>query len=246
MKTRTVVGRIIVAHAASLMFAAQADAAYVYVDTFTSPTQNVSLVSGPGSTFEYTNSTVAVGGEREILLSVTNAGSFTFARVAQTLPDGLAYETTGDSLGYVRAIYDGTDGSSNINFTGLGNFDLTGGGPNDRFQIRGGADNPGGEFIVTIYSSESDYSRQTLSIPGGTGTAGTFTNFFFAFADMTDFGAGADFKKVNAIVLEMNGLAQAGIEIGLNLFVAIPEPIAWWPLTGLAAVVLLRRRLARK
>ncbi|MCC6354922.1 MAG: hypothetical protein IT577_13620 [Verrucomicrobiae bacterium] len=227
-----------------------ATATYIYIDTFSSPTQSLSTGVGGAATnvFDYTNSTVAVGNERELLLVRTNetTGVPMTSIVASSLSNGITYATPANGLGYVRAIYDGVDASSNLNFSGLASLDLTDGGNNDRFQIRGGADVSNGFFIVTVYSSASDYSQQVLPVPANTFLESAFTNFYFTFTGMTDFGNGANFEDVNAIVLELNGLSQPGIDFRLNLFVAIPEPSGWWPAAGLAAVVLLRRRLTRK
>ncbi len=231
--------------------ALNAPAAYVYVDTFTSPTQTVEVAGGgPATTFQYTNSTVAVGGEREVLLARTNSSSLITSFIASSLTNGITYASPATAYGFARLTYDGIDGTNgadSINFGGLASLDLTDGGNNDRFHVRGGADVAGGQFIITVYSSETDYSVQALAVPG-TGIADpvNFTNFFFTFAGMTDFGNGADFANVNAIVLELNGLSQAGVDLGVNLFVAIPEPTGWWIASALGAVALLRRRLIRK
>jgi len=234
----------------AVVVAIPSHAAYVYIDTFTS-NQTVTLSGGgPGFAFGFTNAAgVALGNEREILIVRTNSpigGDVVGQVMFGSLTNGVTYSANPGAFGNMAIIYDGSDGSINTNFAGLGSFDLTDNGLNDRFQIRGGADTANGSFTITVFSSAANYSRQTLSVPGGTGTQATFTNFFFAFADMVDFGSGADFADVNAIVFEMNGLGQAGIDMGINLFVAIPEPIAWWPLAGLAATVLFRRRLVRK
>ncbi len=218
-------------------------AGYLSIDAFTAPTQ-VLVTNGPSVLFDYTNSAGALGVERELLLAVTNDGFGLYAAVAELLVDGLEYDQNASGRGYVQAIYDGQDGSSNLNFSGLGDFDLTQSGANDQFQIRGGADIANGEIIVTVYSSASDYSRQVLSVPAGTDF--TYTNFYFSFVGMTDFGAGADFTQVNAIVLELNGLKASSVEMGIDLFLAIPEPFAVWPVAGMACVVLLGRRLRRR
>ncbi len=250
MSTRVVGISRFWAAAALGLAALDAPAAYVYVDTFTSPTQTVEVAfGGPASTFQYTNSTVAVGGEREVLLARTNTSTDLTSFIASSLSNGITYSSPASAYGFARLTYDGIDGTNgadSINFGGLASLDLTDGGNNDRFHVRGGADVAGGQFIITVYSSETDYSVQALAVPGTGTDPANFTNFFFTFAGMTDFGNGADFANVNAIVLELNGLSQAGVDLGVNLFVAIPEPTGWWIASALGALVLLRRRLARK
>lgn len=235
---------------AALLAAQPGRAAYVYVDTFTSPTQSLTVAfGGPGSDYSYTNSSVAVGGEREALLVRTNTSTDVTSFIASSLTNGITYGAPGSALGYARVIYDGVDGSNgaaSVNYAGLASLDLTDGGINDQFHIRGGAEINGGQFIITVYSTSNDYSVQTLAVPNVGTEAFQFTNFFFSFAGMTDFGSGADFTDVNAIILELNGLSQAGVDMGLNLFVAIPEPTGWWIASALGAIVMLRRRLTRK
>lgn len=230
--------------------ASQAPAAYVYIDTFTSPTQTLEVAAGgPGSDYDYTNSTVAVGGEREALLVRTNTSTDVTSFIASSISNGITYASPATAFGYAQLTYDGIDGTNgagSINYAGLGSLDLTDGGINDQFLVRGGADVAGGQFIITVYSSSNNYSVQTLAVPGVGNDPANFTNFFFSFVGMTDFGTGADFTDVNAIVLTLNGQNQQGIDMGLNLFVAIPEPIAWWPIAGFAGIAFLRRRLARK
>jgi hypothetical protein len=235
-----------------LLWGPSASATYIYIDTFTSPTQSLSTGAGGVATniFQYTNSTVALGGEREVLLVRTNTttGVPITSIVASSLSNGLTYATPANGLGYVRATYDGIDASTNLNFPGLGSFDLTDNGANTLFQIRAGADttHSNGLIIVTVYSSATDYSRQVLAAPPVGTLASQFTNLFFSFAGMDNFGAGADFTDVNAIVLELNGLADAGIDMGLNLFVAVPEPGVFWLLGSVPILLLLRRRIPRK
>lgn len=242
MNVRSMIRQLVCAPVCLFAMGVPCHAGYLEIDAFTVPTQVV-LTNGPSVLFDYTNSAVALGGERELLLTVTNDGVGLYADVAQTLVSGLTYAQNASGRGYVQAIYDGQDGSSNLNFSGLGNFDLTQGG-NDQFQVRGGADLANGEIIVTVYSSASDYSRQAISVPPG--TDGAFTNFYFSFVGMADFGAGANFAQVNAIVLELNGLNASSIEMGVDLFLAIPEPFSLWPIAGMACVAVLGRRLRRR
>lgn len=215
-------------------------AGYIDIDTFYS-NQTVTLgAGGPGMAFGSTNAQgVALGDERDILVTRTNTDGANIAQVGALLGTNvLVFNENNFAYGSVAVVYDGIDGSSETNFSGLGSFDLTEGGLNDQFWIRGGADIAGGFFTLSVFSSSNDYSTLTWAVPGSLGN-----DFFIPFSGMTNFGSGADFMDVNAIVFEMNGLGQAGLDIGISIFAVIPEPLVLWPLSALAAIALLRRRL---
>ncbi len=226
-----------------------AQAAPIIIDTFLSPTQ--SLTAGPGGPNPTnrvvfgTNSSI-LGGERDMTLLRTNGSGRVSANVGITYTNGgVIFSSPSDTIGSLMLMYDGIDGSANTNFSLL-NVDLTDSGSNDRFHLRGGADIANGQFVVTVYSSATNFSRYAATVPTNTLDPSLFTDFYFLFTDMTPTGGGANFGQVRAIALELNGLNAPSVDLVLSVFEVIPEMSVSWVLGVLPVIALLRHRLARQ
>ena len=123
----------------------------------------------------------------------------------------LEFNTSATGAGTRIITYDGTAeaDATVVDGTGLGGIDLTNAGSNIAFRFTAGADQTGGNLIVRVYSSATDFSQATVPIDntGGAATA-TLIARFASFA--TGGGAGADFTNVNAIQVEFDVAAADG------------------------------------
>ena len=218
----------------------------VLIDGFTTY-QNVS-VSGPPPGFQFAFASIAaanaLGGERDVYVERTSANSGTVAVEVAGAGSGIAsynsgIRTTGNGL----IVWDGVDGNAVIAPTGLGGFDLTQNGANTAFRLSRTSD-LGGSLKITVYQDATHVSEATVAVPAD-------PSFTFALVDVPFLSfipvgpsGGANFASIGALSMLFDG-GSAGADMGVELFVAVPEVTAW-PVAGLllGAVVLgaLRRR----
>ena len=154
--------------------------------------------------------TEAIGGQREIFAQLSAGASIDLIANAAT-PGILEFNTSPTGAGTRIITYDGTAESDAtvIDGTGLGDFDLTNGGNDIAFRLTAGADQVGGNLIIRVYSSATNFSSITVPIDntGGAATAtliARFANF------VVGGGTGADFTQVNAIQVEFSVAASDG------------------------------------
>lgn len=147
-----------------------------------------------------------LGGERDMQVTVTSAPTANpTARVEAA--DGLLLhsqdsQVTGQSL----VQWDGVDGSMTLNDTGLGNYDLTEAGAHNGFGLTVEENDRETNLILTVYSG-ANASAYTLALPGSQTVP---TDYYIPFAAFTtQAGSGADFTKVGAITLLIDGYISA-------------------------------------
>jgi uncharacterized repeat protein (TIGR01451 family) len=174
------------------------------IDSFTGPQS----VSANNVTPNSANSLAfgVLGGERELAVSYTSAQPGTISLEADDLGSGvLEFNSSVSGGGLATVTYDGADGDPNtLDFAGLNNLDLTGGGNQVAFRFLIGTDVNGGTMDIRVYSTANDFSTLTVNIPNNGGAA---TDYVFArFADFIPDvgGAGANFASVNALQFEFN------------------------------------------
>lgn len=152
----------------------------------------------------------AIGGQRELFANLTAGASIDLISNAATAGI-LEFNTSPTGAGTRIITYDGTGESDAtvVDGTGLGGIDLTNGGNDIAFRFTAGADQNGGNLLVRVYSSATDFSQATVPIDN-TGGAATAT-LIARFANFTTAGgAGADFTNVNAIQIEFSVAASDG------------------------------------
>ncbi|MCH5372887.1 MAG: DUF11 domain-containing protein, partial [Planctomycetes bacterium] len=158
----------------------------------------------------------AIGGERDLYVNKTSVnGAVNLSVDDPLLPNLLIFDSSATGDGERRVTWDGPDGDATVvTDTGLGNVDLTSNGESLGLQLQIGADLPGGNAVVRIYSSDGDsatanrYSTATLPIPQTGGTVPFFAEFL-PFSQFTPAaGGGADLSDVGAIELEITGSAN--------------------------------------
>ncbi|MDF1841148.1 MAG: DUF11 domain-containing protein [Rubripirellula sp.] len=182
------------------------------IDTFNQTTQ---LVNDPTTNSPVSSSVAApevIGGERDIYVNLTSdTGVITMNANDTTLGLGglLSFGSGGNGAGERRVSWDGIDGdAANIQDTGLGQTDLTNNSDALGLQLQIGADLPGGEVAVRLYSddaiggSASRFSTATLAIPQTGGSVSQKEFIPFTSFQPTS-GGGADFTQVGAIELEI-------------------------------------------
>jgi hypothetical protein len=128
----------------------------------------------------------------------------------------------GLSKGIVTLTWDGKDNDANsINYTGLGNVNISGNGSRQKFTFGFFQAYTTSSFVfdvsITLYSASDKISKLTKRIfldPNSLVTLDSGTQFLnanpeFFFSDFVSINNnGADFSKIGAIVLSIDGLAQ--------------------------------------
>ena len=131
------------------------------------------------------------------------------------IPGVLDFSTGSASNGVLQAVWDGKGSSGQqLNPTGLNQVDLTAGNTSSGIRLSLGADHDGTTAVMTIYSDATDWSSATIAIPN-TGDGTDSQDVFVPFASFTTgSGTGANFSKVGAIKLNINGPNAVDGEIG--------------------------------
>jgi|GEM_PF-483364 len=172
----------------------------VLIDDFSEPVGGqLVTVTFPGTPTASSSvaAPAALGGERDVFLEAT-AGSITLNVNTGAFPGDVNYDANFGATGNYRVVWDGVDGSSVVNPTGLGSIDLTASDEAGFLLSVGTTDAVSATLIV--HSSGTDSSIATVPIPAG--PADSILVPFSAFAINT--GAGADFSSVGAIELEVD------------------------------------------
>ncbi|MBI5305269.1 MAG: hypothetical protein HY868_24270 [Chloroflexi bacterium] len=207
------------------------------IQTFANPDRTVDLFdtaqtvtqNGLGSTWQrVVGGADIIGAEREVTLTVLNVGSSSVASI-DTNGGGLgrmAQSQGTNVVAYSIFTYDGNDNSQNINYSGLGNVDLTANGDNAFVAIihSNNFSTARDQITVTVYSNATSCSYRVLQLPsppvisGDPAVAMVFryvnTN---QFSQCSGFASAANFTSVNVIQIQLTG-GQEDNDIALELF----------------------------
>jgi uncharacterized repeat protein (TIGR01451 family) len=128
-------------------------------------------------------------------------------------PGALEFDSNAASNGIYWVAWDG-NGSQILNPTGLGQVDLTNQGADTGLTLTLGADHDSGYVLLKVYSDAADWSQASVAIPNTTdGSLGQSV-----FVPWTSFsaggGAGADFSKVGAVQMEIDGVSAIDGQVG--------------------------------
>jgi hypothetical protein len=197
------------------------------VDLF-STSQNVSQ-TGLGSTWErVVGGADIIGAEREVTLTVLTVGSSDVASI-DTNGGGLgrmAQSQGTNVVAYSIFTYDGNDNSPNINYSGLGNVDLTANGDSSFVAIvhSNNFSTVRDQVTVTVYSNATSCSYRVLQLPSPpviSGDPSVALVFRYAntnqFSQCAGFASAANFTSVNVIQVQVTG-GQEDNDIALELF----------------------------
>ena len=165
-----------------------------------------------------------LGGERDALINRTsgNAGSVEYD-VNLSVAGALSYASGSFTSGNALISYDGNDNdASNLNHTGLGGADITGGLVNNQFRIMATSD-LGADVTFTVYTDATSCSSGMISVPAD--PTFTFVEFLIPFASLTT-GAGcsggATFTNVGAVTMFIDGSTEA-TDVAIELFETIGD-----------------------
>jgi uncharacterized repeat protein (TIGR01451 family) len=155
----------------------------------------------------------ALGGYRTLFVQRTTSGGDVTLGADANIPAALEFTSGAASNGIYWITWDG-NGSQTLNPTGLGQVDLTSQGADTGMTLTLGADHDSGYALVKVYSDAADWSWASVAIPNTTdGSLGQSV-----FVPWTSFstggGAGANFAKVGAVQMEINGVSGIDGQVG--------------------------------
>lgn len=217
----------LVAVLAGLMADRRGTAAVVTIDAF-SGTQGPVVVTGSPSGTKTGFSTLitgaALGGERDFLITRTSANIGTVTGdvgVASVGAFSLGTVLTTTATGLLK--YDGVNGTSTLNPTGLGGLDFTAAVFSGSFR----ADMIGGSITFTVYTDATRFSTATLAIPA----SGVLVPYSIPFGSFTPAGpgGGANFSSVGAVTVLVNsgtGAGGGGADISIGPIQVTTTPAA--------------------
>ena len=150
--------------------------------------------------------------------------------------DLLQMSREGQGFNFFTVYWDGADR------TGVGGFDLTEGGTNNRFRINNLQTNGRVSAIILVKQSNGVFARANLSGVLGTGHSGKLVVDFDSFVG--DGGGVVDFSSIDWIALDLglpNYNEDFATEMSLGTFWVVPAPSGLAAL-GLAGLAISRRR----
>lgn len=227
------------------------------IDDFVAP-QDVSVTASAPPTqigFASTAAPTAIGGERDLGVTKTAGADGERVRV-RTNPLGanLLRMTQDETNGTVVVTWDGFDGSSAINASGLGGINLGAGLLNPFFELNLTFSDVGGPIVLEIFEQGNigNFAQATIVAPGGV-ASGSSVLLTKAFSDFIAFGSSsldAIFGNVGAIamVIDARAVAQEGWDMRLD-YVKTRGTVPVTPIAlpgGLALVMLGLGLLGRR
>ena len=243
-----------------LALAAVPSQASIVIDAFTTQQslQVFGTPTGVRSSFSEDAAPMSVGGVRDIFLTRTSSNNgFVSADSNDSVSGAFAFSAGTGTSGTVRLQYDGSDGASTINPTGLGGISLLEPGTiNNRFRFQATSD-LGGDVIVRLFSGAGNSSTASFLVAAD--PSFSFQTYLLSFASFTTTaGTGANFANIGAIEIEVgsrSGVPVGGLDLAIDVInvegdvstTAVPEP-ATLALAGLGTVLagVLRRKKPRR
>ncbi|QDS90823.1 Large cysteine-rich periplasmic protein OmcB precursor [Rosistilla ulvae] len=182
------------------------------VDDFLAGTQSLEATSATTTDESYFSDGTILGGERDLLLTYTSG-----LRVnLDTIPASglISYSSASGAFGGFEIVYDGVDGSTNINATGLGGANLDDNGSAEFLQLMLGADAAGVPITLTIFSDDANFSTFSTTVPQTADGVAT-DELLIPLNSFVDTGNGADFSNVGAIRVAITGSAAFDSQVAV-------------------------------
>lgn len=186
-----------------------ASAQSISIDTFNTNQSSLSLTFPPSGTSASSSVSGAgiLGGERDVQVNLTGgviAGNTMSAVVSSGF---FSYSQDATIAGNALVQWDGTDGSSGLNATGLGGVDLTVGGTQDGLLLNTFFDDLPVNVNITVYTDAANASKMSFVMPG---LLFSSTNFVIPYNSfVTTLGAGANFANVGAVTMTLGSTVTA-------------------------------------
>jgi uncharacterized repeat protein (TIGR01451 family) len=171
------------------------------IDDYSTTASTLLANSANPTQFASINASEAIGGNRDISVTLTSGGSLLLDVVPAQ--GQLTINSGGDGLGTSVIQYDGSESTATLNATGLGGVSLGGGAPGAAIEPNAGliamlrAENAGDQITITVFTDASNSSRATVSIPPNASVLQEILIPFTMFSVAS--GTGADFNNVGAI-----------------------------------------------
>jgi len=151
----------------------------------------------------------------------------------------LNFSLAAKTSGGADIVWDGLDGSSALNYTGLGSVDLSDGGVLDRIAIMLGFDDLPVTLVLEVWTNSDYMSVAQLNLPGGIFSPVEYELPFTSFVDSGSSGP-ADFTNVGMIVLEID-VQFPSTDLQIDYVKSTPEPVTLC-LLALGSLAMLRRK----
>jgi len=207
--------------AATLFVGAAARADFV-IDNFTTAGLAVANTGQNPGTPQFNVGGGIVGGERDIEIVRTLGTLEVKADAGAGIGGVFAFSQDILTQGNATLTYDGVDGSTGLDTTGLGGVDLTEGGLNTVFALGGATSDLGGTVIVTVYDFLGGNSvSATFIIPPSAGVQADVS------IQLSDFTGGTNtgiFSNVGAITVFVSGPKSSDMLFNLIVTRTVPEP----------------------
>jgi hypothetical protein len=218
-------------------------AATIMIDDFVTP-QSVAVTASSPTGSSIVAASEVLGGERDMKLALTSG--FTSLSLSSNPFGGefLVHDSGATVRGISSIIWDGPDGSDNIDFGGLGGVDI--GTGNTAFVLAGVVADLSGTISLIVYDagdaagdtwSQADYTLPTSILSP--------TDLVIPFSDFTFHGAGgaADLTNVGAIEFQIENITTGSLDVILDSVSVVPEPSSLWlSLVGWFSLLLIKRR----
>jgi uncharacterized repeat protein (TIGR01451 family) len=191
-------------------------AAQATIDSFATTSQYVSGSLHGGKTGTSSQATTdAIGGHRNLYVQLTTSGGAIDMGANSDWPGMLNFGADAASNGIFWVNWDGNNSNPAVlNPTGLGQIDLTSQGAATGITLAAGADHDTGYIMLKVYTDAGDWSWADVALQNT--TDGSLGNS--AFVPFSSFqaggGTGANFAKVGAIQMAINGVNAIDGQVG--------------------------------
>lgn len=176
------------------------------VDTFNTTSQVV-LASAGTTQNSVVAAVEAIGGERDIAIANTAGTGNLNIDVDLGNSNLLTFASGTGVVGTALIQYDGLDGVTTLDATGLGGADFSAGDALAGLLVSTRGDSPNSTVEIRVYSNATDFSRTIVNIPDQV----ALDEIFVPFSDFT-IGTGAtavaDFTSVGALEVFIDGEAE--------------------------------------
>jgi hypothetical protein len=220
--------RTLVLAAAIMLLGASSAHAMIVIDPFDGP--EVMLIADQVTPNVETTADDAsiLGGERDSRIELAFGVSSTIF-INNGSNSLLSHGQNGSAFARSIHTWDGNDDVFALDPTGLGGFDLTDGGVDDRFELGVFSNDWPAPVTLDVFTDAANWSTLTISTPGFLPPGPIYAMNYDFDGFVVGGGAGADFSNVGAIRMTIDGTAVQAMDLQLeflrtNHTPPVPEP----------------------